>query len=288
MARTFTEIFDSIKVKYVAERAAAGLVYDDPALWRKVNIKRLLFYVVAWAAFIMELLFDAHTAEVNADLERLRPGSIGWYADMCLKFQYGFPLIAGTDNFDNTGYTDAQIEASKVVKYAAVQRLVDESGYVLFLRIKLAGENGNELAQLSDDVVDAFREYLDQAQPAGDNLTVISRPADKLKMTWQIYFDALILKEDGSRHDGGALTPVQDAILDYLKTGLPFNGKYSITSHIDRVQQVPGVITPRVLACSASSQDLPYESISEYYQPFAGWLRFDDIELDLNIEFIPG
>jgi len=288
MARTLTEIFDSIKASYVAERSAAGLVADDPALWSKVNLKRLLFYTVAIAAYVMELLFDTHTAEVADDLANLRPPTVSWYAGKCLAYQYGFPLIPGTDQFDNTGYTDAQIEASKVIKYAAVQRQTDDSGYVLFLRIKLAGESGNELAQLPEDVFDGFIEYLDTFQAAGDNVTVIRAPADKLKMVWEVYYDPLILKADGSRHDGSLLTPVVDGILDYLKTGLPFNGVYSITAHIDRVQKVQGVVTPRVLACSASKQELPYEGISEYYQPYGGWLRFDDIDVDLVISYIPG
>lgn len=287
MARSINEIFDSIKQAYVINRAAAGLPEDNPEQWSRVNIKRLMCYIIAFTAYTLELLFDRKQAEIAEDLANLQPPTVGWYANKCLAYQHGFPLVVGTDRFDNSGYTDQQIEASKVIKYAAVQRQVDENGYVVFLRIKLCGENGNELAQLPDEVLAGFNVYLDSFLPAGDNVNVISRPADKLKMTWRIFYNPLILKADGSRQDGSLLTPVRDAILDYLKNGLAFNGQYSITSHIDAVQKVAGVVTPRVLSCSASYDTFPEESIFEYYQAFGGWLRFDDIDNDLLIEYIP-
>jgi hypothetical protein len=286
MARTLDEIFTAIKESYVAERAAAGLVADDPALWSKVNLKRLIFYVVAFACFVQEQIFEKQRDETNADLANLRPPTVGWYAGKCLAYQHGFPLYPDSDVFDNTGYTDAEIEASKVIKYAAVQRQADSGGFVLFLRIKLCGESGNELAQLSNEIIDGFNEYLERFIPAGDNVQVLTKPADKIKMQWQVYYNPGILKADGSRLDGTDATPVKDAILAYLKTGMPFDGKYSITAHVDAVQKVAGVITPRVLACSASYDALPFVTISEYYQPDGGWLRFDDVDTDLEIEFI--
>lgn len=286
MARTLTQIYDEIKANYVAERAAAGLVEDDPALWSVVNIKRLVFYVVAMAVYVLELMFYKQVEETNADLANLRPPTVGWYAQKALAYQHGFPLADESDVFDNTGYSDTQIANSKVIKYVGVQRQVDENGYVLFLRLKLAGESGDELAQLSDEVVTGFRAYLDRFVPAGDNVQVVSKVADKLKMKWLIYYNPGILRADGSRLDGTAESPVKDAIRAYLKTGLPFNGEYSITSHIDGVQQVQGVETPVVQLCKASRDGLPYVDVNEYYQPEGGWLRFDT-EADLEIEYTP-
>lgn len=286
MARTLTQIFDEMKASYVDERAAAGLVADDPALWSAVNIKRLVFYVVAMAIYVLELMFAKQVEETNADLANLRPPTVGWYAQKALAYQHGFPLLSESDVYDNTGFTDTQIAASKVVKYVGVQRQVDENGYVLFLRLKLAGENGDELAQLNEIIVDGFKTYLERFVPAGDNVQVMSKVADKLKMKWLIYYNPGILRADGTRLDGTAETPVKDAIRAYLKTGLPFNGEYSITAHVDAVQQVAGVVTPVVLACSASRDELPYVDISEYYQPEGGWMRFD-VDEDLEIEYQP-
>lgn len=287
MARTLTEIFDGIKANYVTERATAGLPADDPAAWSKVNLKRLICYIVAMAIYVLEQIFDKHYEEVETDLANLRPPTVIWYAEKAKAYQHGFPLLVDSDQFDNTGYTDEQIEESKVVKYAGVQKIADEDGYVRELRFKLAGEDGDELAQLPDDVVTGFKEYLERFIAAGDNVTVTSRPADKMKMKWTIYYNPGILNENGARLDGTSPTPVIDAIKAYLKDGLSFNGEYSITSHIDYVQKVQGVITPRVIACSASYSDLPFVNISEYYQPDGGWLRFENIETDLEITYIP-
>jgi hypothetical protein len=50
-------------------------------------------------------------------------------------------LIADTDQFDNTGYTPEQIEASKIIKYAAVTESDAESRLI----IKVATENADEV-----------------------------------------------------------------------------------------------------------------------------------------------
>ena len=284
MARTLNDIFTSVKEKYVQERITAGLVADNPNNWSKVNIKRLLLYVIAFAIFILEQMQDTVRTETEADLANLRPPTVRWYAEKCLQYQHGFPLVSGTDLFDNTGKSETEIEVSKVIKYAAVQKQTDANGYVLFLRIKLCGESGNELIQLDNEVITGFKEYLKEFEAAGDNIQVMSRPADKLFMTWRVYYDPAILRADGSRLDGSAQQPVKDAILGYLKN-MSFNGEYSITSHVDAVQMVQGVVTPNVLNCSASYDLFAPQQINEHYLPNGGYLRFYE-ESDLIINYI--
>jgi hypothetical protein len=286
MARTVEQIRQQITTVFVANMAAINIAVD-PATWSAVNLFRLVINTVAMCQYILETRWDNLVADVLEILADLKPPSRRWYANKIKSFQFGFPLIQETDKFDNTGYTAAQIEASKVIKYVAVIKQINVYGRVK-LRLKIAGSNGTDIVQLDDDVVTALTTWLDEeAAPAGDNYEVEARPNDAIKMKWRIYYDPLILKADGSRLDGTASEPVRDAIKSFLKDGIgKFSGTYYKIKHIDWVQLVPGVVIPEVLECSANYGVIPFTDIDTEYEPDGGWIRFND-DADLEIEFIP-
>jgi hypothetical protein len=231
-------------------------------------------------------LFDAHTADTEGKLRKLKPSSRAWYAQVIRDFQYGFPLLPNSDKFDNTGYTEAQIAASKVIKHVAVIKQTNAYGRVK-LRLKIAGTDGVDIVQLSDDVVTALYSYLDRiGAPAGDNFVVEAMPADRIKMKWRIFYDPLILDQQGSRLDGLGSSPVQDAIKSFLKDGITeFSGTYYPIKHQDWVQLVPGVVIPEIVTCFANYGNTPFVSVVTEYEPNGGWIRFLNDE-DLELEFI--
>ena len=281
MARTVPQIQTLI----ISDLADNGITVSSNLFSRR----RIWTYVVSYAIWLLETIFDTHTAEVTADLAALRPPTIEWYETKIKAFQLGFALLADSDQFDNSNATDAAIAASKVIAYSAVQRNQLSNG-VVQLRLKLNGTDGTNLTVLDADTLASFGVYLDRFQPAGDSVIYNSNIADNIKMSWTIYYDPTILKADGSRQDGTAATPVQDAIKLFLKTqdqngGMFFNGRYSITKHIDWVQAVEGVVTPDVISCSASYGSLPFQTIAEYYKPDGGALQFAS-DADLTITFI--
>ena len=84
MARTISEIKAEIANTYIAQdtvRSAYGL--DENASFDKVfspiSIENVLFYVVASCIWVLEQLFDRHTAEVEHRIEALRPHTLRWY-----------------------------------------------------------------------------------------------------------------------------------------------------------------------------------------------------------------
>lgn len=284
MARTISEIQAYITNVYVAEMAAAGYQVV-PAAWSKVNIQRLLIYVVAVCTWSLEVIFDVHRANTESDIKALKPPTKEWYANKALAFQYGFPIASETDVFDNTGYTDEQITASQVVKYAAVVRQLNAYGRVV-LKLKLAGYDGSDLVRLSTEEIAAINAYFSRIEAAGDNLVISSEAPDKLRMKWRIRYDPLILDGNGNRLDGQGSDVIRTAIKSFLVDGMKFSGIYALTYHIDHVQKIEGVVIPEVLECAASYGNVPFAAISQLYEPDAGWLRFN-AETDLIIEYIP-
>jgi hypothetical protein len=282
MARTITQIQEQITTTYVNNMAAAGVVVD-PSTWSLTNLERIFIYAIAFCIHALELIFDTHQQETLEDLANLKPHTERWYAKKALAYQHGFNLLPDSDQYDNTGFTDAQIEESKVVKYSAVIEQENQFGRV-FLRIKLAGSDGNDLTQLTAPEFAGFKEYMKRVKDAGVKLQEDNLPADKLKMKWTIYYDPLILDNTGSRLDGAGGTVVANAVKEYLRN-LPFNGVYVLQYHEDFLQAVPGVVIAEISECQTSYGLLPYTSVNVKTTPDAGYLRFYD-DADLEITFI--
>lgn len=283
MARTITEIQNGITATYVSEMAKVGHVVDM-ASWSKVNIQRLFIYVVSFYVWTLETLFDIHKSDVEADIKTQKAPTREWYATKALSYQYGFPLLKESDLFDNTGYSAAEIVASRIVTYAAVIKQTNAYGRVK-LRMKLAGISGGELTRLNDNAVDAITEYFDRIGAAGDNLEITSGTPDRLKMRWRIWYDPLLLDSSGNRLDGQDSDVVRKAIKSYLAEGLKFSGVYSLTYHTDWVQQVEGIVVPEIVEAAATYGTQSFMAINQFYEPDAGWLRFNE-ETDLIIEYI--
>lgn len=273
---------ETIQQVIIDKLAGLGIAVSDNFFSRR----RLWTYVMADQVNVLEQELDQHKAEVEEDLKNLKPASLDWYKYKLLNFQYGFPLIPETSEFDNTGYTDDQIEASKVIKYAAPLRIIQPNGHII-IKGKIAGYDGNDIVPLDQSVIDAVNYYFiqDKAAPAGDDFVASSGPADKIQMKWVIQYDPVVLNAQGARNDGTSASPVEDAIKDFLKTVYQFGGRYSITFHIDEIQKVPGVKKPLVQSCKATYGSRPWQSINDEYIPDSGYLKFyDDTDLEIIYE----
>lgn len=279
MARKITEIYKQIVDSYVASCIDAGIAVTDPVTWRLVSRRRLWANAQAFAIWIMEVLFDEHVKDIDETISKMKPHSPEWYVEHAKKFQYGFALIPGTDQFDNTGKTEAEIAVSKIIAYAA---FVQEP----FVRLKVAKLIGNNLAPLDPDELAAFWEYIRKTKDAGVKLkqhTVTSTNPDKLYLKLLVKYDVLVLNEDGSRRDGSIFTPVPDAIRSYL-SNLDFNGLYSLQQHIDNIQNVQGVKDLRLDNAMTKYGALAFKSINISFVPDSGYLVIDDADLLITYE----
>ncbi len=274
MARTIQGIQNEIIVAKESRPELATLNSGSrTAIWR------LWTYITAVAIWTLENLFDLHKAEVTGIIDNLKPHSLRWYANIARAYLHGVALPPDTDQYDTTGMSDEDMEAAKIVDYAAVVEA--ERG----LRIKVATDNGTDLEALNEEQLEGFEEYMRRVKDAGVKLLITSGPPDSLVLALQVYYDPLVLNSEGQRLDGSDNEPVQKAVRNYLRN-LPFNGIFVLAYLVDVLQQVPGVVVPHILSASARYGTLPYTPFGVEYQPDSGYLRLLD-NADLTLTWIP-
>lgn len=252
MARTKTQIKAEITTPFMANETYSNAYGFDlgasfDAEFSLVSLENILFEIVAFTIYLHELMFDQHTKEVDQRLANEKAGSLPWYRTMALLFQFGFDLVPDKDFFENGNATAAQIEASKIIKYAAVNESADSSRVIL----KIAGEVNGVLSDFTDpSQIEAIESYVNEFRVAGVQVTIINYKADRLYLTLQIKRDALVLNETGMSKLNGNY-PVNDALQEFMKE-LKFNGELMLSALIDKIQLVPGVIDATLLSAQSS------------------------------------
>lgn len=264
---------DTIKQRYNLQ---AGKSFEEQ--FSAVSLENILFFIVATCNWASRLIFDQHKTDVSAILKEQMSGTANWYAWQAKQFQYGHKLVADTDYYDNTGLTEAQIEASRIVKFAAAVESLDKS--ILYLKIATGKEGDRQ--PLTPTQLTAFKNYLNAYQYAGVRVVVINDLPDDIKLTIDIYYDALVLDYEGKLLDGTGDTSIQDAIRNYLNN-LPFNGMYTNQGLVDVLQRLNGVEVAELK--SASSRYGVYTSFTEINAreiAHAGYYQITDENLTLN------
>ncbi|UGU15222.1 nucleotidyltransferase [Sinomicrobium kalidii] len=201
----------------------------------KLSIWRLWVYIVAFAIWTLEKLFDLHREEVDRELELLKPHTARWYREKALAFQYGYQLIPDSDRYDNSELTDEELEASRIIKYAAVVEAISESRLI----VKIATRQGDVLQPITPTQKEAFDTYVNAVKDAGVNITVINYLPDQLRLSIRIFRDPLLLDANGTHRVTGR-RPVEDALQEYMKE-LPFNGELVIQELANKLENAEGV-----------------------------------------------
>lgn len=261
------QVFD--KISSDANLSVANSI-SKTARWR------LMVFAVSYVIWALENLFDTHKSEVLDIIDQKMPHRPLWYRTKALAFQYGFDLIEDTDKYDNTGYPEDQIEASKIIKYAAVPR----NGSQKF--IKIATETNGVLSPISAPQKVAFEAYMDEIADWGVDYIVVNHLPDILLLTMQIYCDPLVLDETGMNINNGNY-PVEDAIKEYMKE-LPFDGELVLAHLVDKLQLVEGVKIPHIITAESQSVDiitneyLPAQNINVKTVPESGYFTIPNFD----------
>ena len=246
----------------------------------KVAIYRLYAYVISFSIWALEVIFDNHKKEIDTAIYEQKSGTPRWYRNMSLAFQYGFDLIADSDQFDNTGSNDDAIEASKIIKYCSVKESTESNRLI----IKVASEESDSLTPLDSTQIASFTEYLNEIKYAGVKIAVVNNPADKLLLNMVIYRDVLVIDENGNSILNGG-KPVETEIKNYMKS-LPFDGELVINDLIEKLRAVSGVINAHIVTANSSYYDVLTSQYTEFTPinvktiPIAGYfeiVNFDTV-----------
>lgn len=238
MNKTWQQIFDELlKAKEANPALSVANTTSKASVWRQ------FLEVVAWALFTFQLAVKLHLQEIQDLILNQKTFNLRRYQKETLRFQYGFDLIGETDQFKPTFLvngvetlaTEDQIEASKIIKYAACNRIISDGKVKLIL--KIAPENMDEIFE--DEVMMAFGRYIEEIAPSGDHVRFVNYLPDYLKFAYKIKYDPKVLLSSGM-HIVNANYPVQDAINDFLKN-LPFNGELSLQKFEAAILDAEGV-----------------------------------------------
>lgn len=258
---------------------APGTAFDKQ--FSRISLESLLLYIVAFAQWTLEKLFDTHTQEVTDYIATMKPHTLRWYQEKAKAFLYGFNLIDGTDQFDTTGKGDDEIAKAQVVKFAAVT----ESGATLYL--KIAGEESGRPKKLDASQKAAFEAYLHEYKDAGVRVDVTSEQGDYLRLSLDVYYNPLLLTATGQSKSDGTY-PVEDAIKSYIEQ-LPFNGEYRNNALVDAIQQTTGVVMVQLHSAAQSVDNVTYNPVAAFCTPFAGYFEYDrdGVKTIQTINYIP-
>lgn len=238
---TISEIKNTICEAYISDpEIIAKYGLDESKTFGEqfsvVSLENILFYAVAVGIWVSVVLFDQHKTDMETILSQQLVHRTSWYAYKAKLFQFGFELNGDTENYNNSGETEAQITASRVVKYSAAITASDKS--ILFL--KIATDNNGKRQPLPENQLTAFTKYINRVADAGVRICIINDQADDIQLRLDIYYNPLVLDNSGARLDSTSDTPVQDVIRAYLNN-LPFNGTYINMRLVDEIQNIDGV-----------------------------------------------
>ncbi|KXX70769.1 hypothetical protein [Flammeovirga sp. SJP92] len=272
MARTRKEIYellvaekqkiaelDSLTDEETLKEALADL--NKPASTSKFGIWRLWLYVVSYALYLQEVIFELHQIEVNKLVDASKVHTAEWYEDKIKQYQHGDPILLHQES--KQPYYEVEDDSKKVVKFVAV------TGRGVAL-VKVKGENG----KLLDSEAEGVKAYLAEIQEPGAQMGVVNLESDKLILHADLYyspeFDRLTVESN-----------VQSAVESYIQN-LPFNGSLLISDLVEKVKEVEGAEDFYITVMKAKPDiGTSYEDVEARYYPSSGWMELDTYQINV-------
>lgn len=284
-ARTIEEISDSVKANFMNSSFIRDLYGISQIPTNPVNefnsrfspsaLESQLIIVLAISIATLEQMLYWFKADIEEKINSERYGHINWYRDIALKFQYGEginPIYSQDSNdsdFAEIAVYENENEDLKPIKFA----FATTHGTGLGVTIKIATLDGDALAPLLPEIEEVFESYMNRVKPAGIPLYIINSVADRLYLKLDIYYDPLIMRNNGSNISDN-LKPVDEAIKQYLN-GIEFNGEFVSMKLVDVLQQIHGVKIVEIAKSMAASASNDLEEFVARYSPKSGYLKLD-------------
>ena len=280
MARSISEIKRTMTNAFMQDEAIRE-AYRLPSgktrfadCFSAVSLENLLFYIVAACHYVLESIFEKFTQDVEQKISRAVVASIPWYFDKAKAFQYGDALVLNPRTF---GYEYAKIDTSKQrVKYVAVR---DRGASIEML---VSTEQNGKPTPLSDEILTAFKHYINAIKIAGVVINVRTRKADELSIAVKVVVDPLKINRQGV-DIASSEKVVEHAIENYL-ADIVYGGTFNKTKLVDAIQRVDGVLDVVLGTCKYKAGDEFKEIAGNNYTAVGG--SFIAVGLDKTIEYV--
>ena len=294
---TVNEIYDNLATAkasmqelhdYVVNSTVPGTLQDnfntldiDLKSKSKVANWRLFLRLMAYASWLVEVLFSKHMDDIASLLAIKRPHTKRWYAETCKMFQYGYSLVWKNDTY----VYDVDDPGSRIVKYSAGS---EKNGKVL---LKVANEVNGLKVPLTNVQKSALELFWSKYRDAGVKVEIVSQPADTVKITITIVRDRMVLDATNHLIRDASIDPVKVAI-DTYGTSLEFDGRIVLSDLFECIKKAEGVVDLKITGASVkpsggnwSAIDMSTDAASGYFDLSYTESNFTFIE-NVNVEII--
>ena len=225
-------------------------------------------WIMAVLSWVVEGSFYKHKDEVNKLIKAAQFGTLPWYNEQLLKFQYGSKLEWNNNSFEYK--TIDKLE--QIIKYSAATL----TGRLVILKAATQDKGTPpKPTKLNDKEFPALDAYIKQIQPPGVSITLLSLDADVLRLTIEVMYDPQILTSKGILISDENRSPVLEQINAYLNS-TEFSGTFDEVSFIDYLQKATGVVKPYLISAKGKAADVTnFTTITRKYEPIAGYMIID-------------
>lgn len=253
----------------------------------KVSLEGVLFYVFAAAVWALEKLFDLHRDEVAGLIEGLEPHTLRWYVNKAKGFMWSqdgsvrLRLAKDGDYYDPeclAHLSEEKMEELRVVKYA----VATESNTVVYLKVARADSVTGNPTPLSGGMLAGLRTYMEEVKDAGVSVVVRNEPADEMRISLLIYYNASLLTVDengaGMATDGSE--PVRDAVRGVIEN-LPFDGVFRKSDLMAAVQGLACVEVADVRSVEVKRHNgTEWRVVEGFDRPYSGYYGISGLEVE--------
>jgi hypothetical protein len=260
-----------------------------------VAVWLLFLYIVADAMNTLEVMWDNMMVQLNQAAASAVVCNLPWYESIMQQWQHGYSL-AWNPNTRRAYYVDTVSQAavaSQLLNPINGGRVsMNEVTNINFDGVvaKVAKSDGNgglmQLDTTPGGEADNAAYYLKRQKPAGVQTSLITLPADKLKLDMVVPYDGQL---DLPTFQAAFIAAVNSFLSVQQAIGTPgiiFDGLFVTDTFIDYCENIPGVIVEPGVGIN-SIQALPaggsYVPVIGSYNPASGYFILDPTS---NIQYV--
>jgi len=263
--RTIDEVFQEMLLEKQNLTALNDLI--DGGITDETTLITELYNsdVAEWVLWIYNQAVQTHIEEISiasavTDIQDIfdtqKIPTINWYIEEVLKFQYG-------DNYTLNPITYVPyyetVDTSKQIISSCTLTIV---GNKLVFKVRRKDTDILSSAELT-----AFESYIDKFKSAGARTQVNNYVADKFIFNMTILYDGT--------YDLAAFTATVEAAINNYLDNIEFDGTFLTSKMIDALQNLDGMIDPRLDSASGEDSVSTAVSFTHEYTCEAGYGQID-------------
>lgn len=238
-------------------------IMDDLNSGSKVAIWRLWVWIIATLTWLQKEAIKKHKNEVEDLIIQNTYGTLPFYHQKSLAFQYGDFLIWNGKNYS---YSDVNVDAQIITRCSVGM----SRGALIFKVVKGLNDNLQPLNQFESM---AFKDYINDIIAPGTNYKIITSVADLLLLNLRVYINPQKITFEGEDIVSGE-SPVINTINSFC-SDLPFDGRMNLLKLIDSIQLIDGVEDIELIESAYKYGVLDWIDFKRQIIPFSGHMILD-------------